>query len=130
MLGKLREEGRVEFVKPGRDAVWEKKGSWPINGIRNGHYGVVKRARDFNNGITATADAVVNERDQESLGLHTGTGEVLIHRCVRIVPLMRGDAPAASATPAIGLGPTNCLHQGRGGVDAGILWLLIPACWR
>ncbi len=27
VLGRLRQEGKVECIKPGRDAVWEKRGS-------------------------------------------------------------------------------------------------------
>lgn len=30
VLGQLRQEGKVECVKPGRDAIWEKKGSWAL----------------------------------------------------------------------------------------------------
>ena len=36
VLGLLRHEGKVECVKPGRDAVWEKRGRETINGINNG----------------------------------------------------------------------------------------------
>ena len=30
VLGQLRQEGKVECVRPGRDAIWGKKGSWSL----------------------------------------------------------------------------------------------------
>jgi hypothetical protein len=40
VLGLLRHEGKVECVKPGRNAVWEKRGQDAIDGIVNGHFAV------------------------------------------------------------------------------------------